>query len=66
MTTHTTYTTCLYCGQKYWISYTLNPDIDGDKAILSLRKYKAKCGEITLHKLECEDSWIRKLMEGVK
>src|SRR3990167_5505762 len=57
MITHTTSTTCLYCGQKYRISYTLNPDIDIDKALLSLRKYKAKCGEIILHKRECEKGY---------
>ena len=66
MITHTTHTTCLYCGQKYRINYSLNPDIDIDKALLSLQKYKAKCEEIILHRMECENTWMRKLIEGVK
>jgi len=66
MITHTTSTTCLYCGQKYRISYSLNPDIDIDKALLSLRKYKAKCDEIILHRRECENAYLRGTMERVK
>ena len=60
------YTTCLYCGQKYRINYSLNPDIDIDKALLSLRKYRAKCEEIILHRLECENAYLRGKKEGVK
>ena len=66
MITHTTHTVCLYCGQKYRINYSLNPNIDIDKALLSLRKYKVKRDGIILHRLECENAYLRRIMEGVK
>lgn len=45
---------CLYCGNRWKLSITLNPDFPIDKVMEQTHKYFVKKQEIILHKLQCE------------